>query len=48
MVAFKTTILKAVIARQEVQVREIAKFNAKKDKAQIALKAAIRVAMAGK
>lgn len=48
MVAFKTTILKAVIARQEVQVREIAKFNAKKVKAQIAQKAAIRVAMAGK
>lgn len=47
MMAFRTTILKAVIARQEVQVREIAKFNAKKLKAQIALKAAIKAAMAG-
>lgn len=48
MVAFKSTILRAVIARQEVQVREIAKYNAKKVKAQIALKTAIRVAMAGR
>jgi len=48
MVAFRTTILKAVIARQEVQVHEIAKFNAKKLKAQVALKAAIKTAMAGR
>ena len=48
MMAFRTTILKAVIARQEVQVREIAKFNAKKLKALVALKAAIKAAMAGK
>jgi len=48
MTAFRTTILKAIIARQEVQVHEIAKFNARKLKAQVTLKAAIKVAMAGK
>ena len=47
MVVFRTTILKALIARREVLVREIANFKAKKIKAQAALKAAIKVAMAG-
>lgn len=48
MEAFKTTILKAVISRQKVQLREIVKFNTKQVKAQITLKAAIKAAMAGK
>ena len=47
MVAFRTTILKALIVRREVLVREIVKFKAKKIRAQAALKAAIKVAMAG-
>lgn len=48
MTTLKTTLFKAIKTRQEVQKREIAKFNSKKIRAKIALKVAIKAALAGK
>lgn len=48
MTTLKTTLFKAIKVRQEVQKREIAKFNSKKIKAQLVLKVAIKAALARK
>ena len=48
MAAFKATIAKVVKTRHLVQVREIARFKVKKAKAQVALKAALKAALASK
>ena len=46
MAAFKARIAKPVKTRHLIQVREVARFNARKAKAEITLKAAIKAALA--